>query len=205
MNGLANVRTRDYIIKNIREQILSGAFPAGTRLAQEELAEALGVSRIPVREALQILEEQGLVERLPNRHMVVAEIGEQQLHQIFEIIGGLQFQYSGYILMGNSREEFQRALACWDGRDEMAFHRLIPVCLDNHYLGHQFNSMLDIYVEYACGLPGVEGEHTLEVLMDIRRSLIADKAVPMAQQMMQYYQILENKVMAERKRQECKA
>ena len=54
MNSVANVRTRDYIIKNIREQILSGNFPAGMRLAQEELAEGLGVSRIPVREALQI-------------------------------------------------------------------------------------------------------------------------------------------------------
>lgn len=156
MNSVANVRTRDYIIKNIREQILSGGFPAGMSLAQEELAEGLGVSRIPVREALQILEEQGLVARLPNRHMVVVEITGEQFHQIYQTIGTLQHQYGRFILESGARELFLEALSLWDGREEMTFHRLFSAWLDNGYLSRQFDNMLDTHVEYACSLPECE-------------------------------------------------
>ena len=53
-------RTADYIADQLADQILSGAIRGGTPLKQEELSGLLGASRIPVREALQIIEHQGL-------------------------------------------------------------------------------------------------------------------------------------------------
>lgn len=56
----------------LRYEILSGSMKPGDELAQESIAEQLGLSRMPVREALQALEQEGFLVRLPNRHMQVA-------------------------------------------------------------------------------------------------------------------------------------
>lgn len=210
MNSVANVRTRDYIIKNIREQILSGNFPAGMRLAQEELAEALGVSRIPVREALQILEEQGLAERLPTRHMVVAEITKEQFRQIYQTIGVLQYQYGGFILESQTREAFLQAISLWDGRNEVSFHRLFADWLDNGYLSRQFYNLLDTYVEYACGLQNAgmesagDGGGTTAILKDVRQAYIQEQKQEVPGLFALYYRLLEDKILEERTRHTCR-
>ena len=60
-----NKRTADYIADQLADQILSGAIRGGTPLKQEELSGLLGASRIPVREAWQIIEHQvGTVIRI---------------------------------------------------------------------------------------------------------------------------------------------
>ena len=63
---------------------------AGQPLRQEELSEKLGYSRMPVREALQILEEQGLVRRLATRHVVVADFSERNIEEIFDMFGNVE-------------------------------------------------------------------------------------------------------------------
>ena len=63
----------------LRERILSGRLPPGTRIKQDELAEELDTSRIPVREALRILETRGLVEVRSNSG---AWVGQMDLHDL---------------------------------------------------------------------------------------------------------------------------
>ncbi|MBW7882992.1 MAG: GntR family transcriptional regulator [Caldilineaceae bacterium] len=58
---------RDEVANRLREAIRSGSLPAGTRLVEQEMAERLGVSRVPVREAIQALVEEGLVRKSPHR------------------------------------------------------------------------------------------------------------------------------------------
>ena len=60
------------IVEVLRDAILSGRIPEDMEMTQNELAQDLGVSRMPVREALILLEYQGLVRRLPNNHVRVA-------------------------------------------------------------------------------------------------------------------------------------
>jgi len=69
----------------VRQQILSGAYPAGMRLKTEELAQALGLSRMPVRDALQQLHSEGLVEIRPNRGAVVTSLTPEDVVELFEI------------------------------------------------------------------------------------------------------------------------
>ena len=83
---MRNKRTCDYIAEAIQNEILSGRMEAGQPLREEELAETLGYSRIPFREALQILEERGLVRRLATRHVVVADFSDKVVEEIFEMI-----------------------------------------------------------------------------------------------------------------------
>src|SRR5438132_168615 len=63
---------RDVITDRLREQIVTGALPAGTRILEERLAEEQGVSRVPVREALQRLEREGYLVLQPRRGATVA-------------------------------------------------------------------------------------------------------------------------------------
>lgn len=69
----------------LRGQILDGDLRNGERLGEEELAEALGISRTPVREALRRLAAEGLVEVLPNRGARVSVWDENDVADIFEL------------------------------------------------------------------------------------------------------------------------
>ena len=69
----------------IREAILSGRFLPGQRLVADELAQEFGTSRMPIREALQRLENAGLVSITPHRGAVVSELSEQEIVEIYHI------------------------------------------------------------------------------------------------------------------------
>jgi len=69
----------------IRECILAGVFAPGERLRQEDLAERIGVSRIPVRTALMQLESEGLVSFHPHRGAVVRSLTVEQVREIYEL------------------------------------------------------------------------------------------------------------------------
>lgn len=76
----------------IRQRILAGGYFVGSPLREEQLAEEIGVSRTPVREALRRLGSEGLVEFEPNRGAKVSSWSEQDLREIF----GLRSLLEGY-------------------------------------------------------------------------------------------------------------
>lgn len=69
----------------LRDALLQGRWPAGAPLRQEALAAELGVSRIPLREALRQLEAEGLVTLLPHRGAVVAPLPVEEVLELFEL------------------------------------------------------------------------------------------------------------------------
>lgn len=69
----------------IRSAILSGEIPAGERLSVPELARRLGISRTPAREALLVLERDGLVESRPRLGVVVLSGNADDLRQLFDL------------------------------------------------------------------------------------------------------------------------
>jgi DNA-binding GntR family transcriptional regulator len=72
-------------LDTLREDILRGTLPAGARLGEVELADRLGVSRTPVREALSRLAAEGLVELVPNRGARVASWTVDELEGVFAL------------------------------------------------------------------------------------------------------------------------
>ena len=76
---------QEYAYQVLRASILSGRFPGGTRLRQEQIADDLKMSRIPVRDAIQRLHGEGLVTVQPNRAVVVTELAPGEVMEIFEI------------------------------------------------------------------------------------------------------------------------
>jgi DNA-binding GntR family transcriptional regulator len=75
----------DHITAQLRERILSGDLPGGLQLRQEQLASEFGVSRIPVREALNRLEAEGLVTREHNRGCTVSSLSLAEIAESLEI------------------------------------------------------------------------------------------------------------------------
>ena len=75
----------DRVVTELRRQIVSGVLPGGTNLRQDWLATRLGVSRIPVREAIRQLEVEGLVVSETHKGTVVATLSREELQELFEI------------------------------------------------------------------------------------------------------------------------
>jgi len=76
----------------LRQRIVEGQIAPGAKLNERELSELLNVSRTPLREALKMLAAEGLVELLPNRGAVVAQMSAQDVADTFEVIAGLEGQ-----------------------------------------------------------------------------------------------------------------
>ena len=70
---------RDVVFARLRDDILHGVMKPGERLMEVSLAKKLGVSRTPVREAIRMLEQEGLAVMLPRRGAHVAGVTEKQL------------------------------------------------------------------------------------------------------------------------------
>jgi len=85
------------IFEKIREDILNGMYDPGEKIVEAKLADELGVSRTPVREALKQLELDGLVENIPNRGVIVKGVTAQDIRDIYtirEAIEGIAAKWS---------------------------------------------------------------------------------------------------------------
>ena len=73
------------VYQKLRDHIIFGAFKPGQRLAEEQLAEQMGVSRTPVREALLRLEQEGLIQMLPRQGAIVRRLSLEEARQVYEV------------------------------------------------------------------------------------------------------------------------
>lgn len=87
---VARQRLHVAVVEHIRGLIVEGILKPGTKLNERELCETLGISRTPLREALKVLEADGLVDIEPNRGAWVSKISEVELRETFELMSGLE-------------------------------------------------------------------------------------------------------------------
>src|SRR5262245_10293295 len=77
--------TAQHAVEALRRAIVTGELRAGLRIPQEEVAEALGVSVAPLREALATLEQEGQLTYRPRRGYFVTELRREDLEEIYEL------------------------------------------------------------------------------------------------------------------------
>nr|WP_175801262.1 GntR family transcriptional regulator [Burkholderia anthina] len=77
--------TADAVAASLREMIINGELQAGERLVERDLAERFGISRIPLREAIQRLEREGLLDIFRNRGAVVRMLSASDVQEIYDM------------------------------------------------------------------------------------------------------------------------
>src|SRR5882757_9174026 len=98
----------------LREGIIRGRYPQGSRLTEQRLAEELTVSRVPLREAVPLLEVDGFVRTLPRRSAIVSSWTVKSAHELFDLRLCLEVGAARYaarqVAAGASTEALRTAL-----------------------------------------------------------------------------------------------
>lgn len=146
------------VVEILKHEILLGNIPSGTEMTQNELATSLGVSRMPVREALILLEYQGLVDRLPNNHVRVSQLSEEYFQKIFELC--IQMEQDAFLYAVKENDELPE--------EEMNFHRFL---YENYLYSFQKKSMetvVEIYLSFAVNSYSYNKENWTELSKAIK-------------------------------------
>jgi GntR family transcriptional regulator of vanillate catabolism len=111
------------VVATLRKLLMDGHYPAGTRLAEVTVAEALGVSRTPVRLAFRTLEQEGLLQKIGTRGFVVRDFSEADVLCAVEVRGALE-GLAARRLAERGLTEKQRAQlqACIDEGEQVLAH-----------------------------------------------------------------------------------
>ncbi len=139
---------RDVVFNTLRQAILRGELKPGERLMEIQLANKLGVSRTPIREAIRKLELEGLVLMIPRRGAEVAEITEKSLRDVLEVRGALEelavklacqkITDEQIQELRVAEKEFEQALSSGDvtvyAEADVRFHDVIYRATDNQRL-----------------------------------------------------------------------
>ena len=99
---------REVVSEALREAIIAGVLQPGERLMEIQLAEELGVSRTPVREAIRKLELEGFVVMVPRRGTYVADLSIKDINEVFEIRTSLDVLAAGLAAERITEEELEQ-------------------------------------------------------------------------------------------------
>ncbi|MBR5355507.1 MAG: GntR family transcriptional regulator [Lachnospiraceae bacterium] len=153
---------RDVVFQTLRKAILTGELMPGERLMEIHLAQKLGVSRTPIREAIRKLELEGLVMNIPRRGAQVAEISERGLRDVLEVRRALD-TFCAELACERISDEEKEALkkACKDFEDavetkdvtviakaDVAFHDIIVGATGNERLVALLNNLAEQMYRY---------------------------------------------------------
>lgn len=108
-----DVSLRNKVFKYIKAQIINGNYSPGESLVESKLAEDLGVSRTPIREAIRLLELEGLVETTPNKGAVVLGITRKDVEDIYairQLVEGLAARWAAENITEHDKKEMQKIL-----------------------------------------------------------------------------------------------
>ena len=179
---------RDVVFNTLRQAILKGELKPGERLMEIQLANKLGVSRTPVREAIRKLELEGLVLMIPRKGAEVAEITRQDMEDVLEVRTALEelavkdacdhITDAQLSELKKASNEFKKALL--EGKDlvtcadaDMHFHDVILSATNNRRLIQMLNNLSEQMYRYR--MEYLKDERTHKTLIEehdaIRRAL----------------------------------
>lgn len=153
---------RDVVFKTLRQAILTGELKPGERLMEIHLANKLGVSRTPIREAIRQLELEGLVIMIPRKGAMVASITEKSMTDVLEVRLALdklavklacdRITKEQKVELKEKLEAFEKAIKTNDAsliaKADVAFHDVIFEGSGNARLGQMVNNLAEQMYRY---------------------------------------------------------
>lgn len=152
----------DVVFKTLRQAILTGQLEPGERLMEIQLAQRLGVSRTPIREAIRKLELEGLVTMVPRKGARVAQITEKSMKDVLEVRVALdvlavqlaceRMTDEELMRLEQAGEEFKKAIRTKDAtliaQADVAFHDCILKASGNERLVQLVNNLSEQIYRY---------------------------------------------------------
>lgn len=168
---------RDVVFNTLRQAILKGELAPGERLMEIQLAERLGVSRTPIREAIRKLELEGLVLMVPRKGAEVAKISEKSLRDVLEVRRSLEelaielacqrMSQEAVEELEKKQEEFKSAVENGSAMDiaetDEAYHDVIYKGTCNDRLVQMINNLREQMYRYR--LEYIKDEDKRQILL----------------------------------------
>lgn len=175
---------RDVVFNTLRQAILKGELAPGERLMEIQLAERLGVSRTPIREAIRKLELEGLVLMIPRKGAEVAKISEKSLRDVLEVRRSLEelaielackrMTDEDIAELESKQEEFKAAIAKGKvmeiAETDEAYHDVIYKGTCNDRLVQMINNLREQMYRYR--LEYIKDEEKRQILLLEHESIL---------------------------------
>ena len=158
---------REVVSDALRQAIKDGVLQPGQRLMEIKLADELGVSRTPIREAIRKLEQEGFVVMVPRRGTYVADISLKDIAQVFEIRGALEELAAGLAAERITNDE----LECLE-------RILVEI---NEYMEHDdFAKIVDADVRFHDVLyQASRNQRLVDILHNLREQMLRFRSISM--------------------------
>ncbi len=162
LNMDAYLPLRDVVFNTLREAILRGDLVPGERLMELQLASKLGVSRTPIREAIRMLEQEGLAITIPRKGAIVAGMTEKDMQDVLEIREALEelsvqvacdkITDEQIAMLRETMENFKESLESGDikrmAEADVEFHNVIYQATDNPKLINMLSNLQEQMYRY---------------------------------------------------------
>lgn len=162
LNMDAYLPLRDVVFNTLREAILKGELKPGERLMELQLASKLGVSRTPIREAIRMLEQEGLAVTIPRKGAEVAKMTEKDMEDVLQIREALdelavqlacgQITDEDFVSLKNAMEAFKDYSKLHDVKHlaeaDVKFHDIIYQATGNTKLVTMLNNLREQIYRY---------------------------------------------------------
>lgn len=131
VSPIARATLHDAVVNQVRDMIIEGKLPAGTRINEGQIGARLGVSRTPMREAIKTLASEGLVEMVPAKGAIVRRFSIEDVRQILEVLKALE-QAASLLACAKATDGeiaaiaqiHRRMLALYKSRNRLAYFKL---------------------------------------------------------------------------------
>ena len=162
LNMNAYLPLRDVVFNTLREAILKGELKPGERLMELQLAAKLGVSRTPIREAIRMLEQEGLAVTIPRKGAEVARMTEKDMEDVLQIRDALdelaasiaceQISEEELAELRHTMHEFEESTKTGDvkriAEADVRFHDIIYHATRNVKLENMLNNLREQMYRY---------------------------------------------------------
>ena len=153
---------REMVYEELKMQILKGSFIPGTRMMEVELAEEMGVSRTPIREAIRKLEKEGLVTIEPRRGAYASMISTEDMVEILEVrqdLEGLAAYFAADRMTDAQMEALRQVSASYDDavkrgnmedmiKHDTRFHHIIVESCRNKILVQMIEQLQELVLRF---------------------------------------------------------
>lgn len=153
---------REIVYEELKMQILKGKITPGSRMMEVEMAEQMGVSRTPIREAIRKLEKEGLVTIEPRKGAYASEISKKDMTEIIEVrefLEGLAAYYAAERGTDEQKAAMEKTCAKYDEAVEARnsqdmikydteFHHQIVEAAENHILVHIMEQLQELVLRF---------------------------------------------------------